>query len=212
MEIMCPRSVGPETASRTLESGHRASERLGTYFLELLLVRANYQWSSVGSSMTNQVPIVIFFMMVNVAPRLSGADALVFAGLSRRTTTDDARKLYPHSSIVDHHVYVADSDSHDGIGGIDIPGEGPDRRLRVLFEQRTAHGNVYPLCESALNRLRERYGTPSIVQEFDEERARTRRFIWSLGDEAMSLVCFRTGRKPFSAAELTIALRDTIVR
>jgi hypothetical protein len=53
------------------------------------------------------------------------------------------------------------------------------------------------------------YGKPSAVQEFDEERARNRRFLWRRGDEAPTFICFRFGRQPFSAAELTTAVRGS---
>jgi hypothetical protein len=149
-------------------------------------------------------------MLVQALP--TGAlpgDGFVFAGLSLRTTLQEAQKRYPHSLISGHHVYIADADSHDQIRAIDLPDERPNRRLRVFFERKTPRGNAYPRCDAVLGVVQTQYGEPSTAQEFDEERARNRRFVWWRGDEALSLHCFRSGRQRFSAAELTIAVRGT---
>jgi hypothetical protein len=131
-----------------------------------------------------------------------------FAGLSLHTTLEEVRKRYPRSLISGHHVYVAETDSHDHIGAIDLPDDGQNRNLRVFFERKTARGNAYPPCQAVLGTLVKQYGDPLTVQEFDEERARNRRFVWRRGDEALSLLCFRLGRPTFSASELTIGPVD----
>jgi hypothetical protein len=158
--------------------------------------------ASLRSRIRHAIALVVFLP--------SGAfpgDGFVFAGLSLRTTLQEVQKRYPHSLISGHHVYVADTDSHDQIRAIDLPDEGPNRRLGVFFERKTPRGNAYPACDQILSVLQRQYGKPSAVQEFDEERARNRRFLWRGGDEALTLLCFRFGRQPFSAAQLTIAVR-----
>jgi hypothetical protein len=169
--------------------------------------------SRVASSSDHRRPADIaacIVMLIQVLP--TGAvpgDGFAFAGLSLHTTLQEAEKRYPHSLISGHHVYIADADSHDQIRAIDLPDEGPNRRLRVFFERKTPRGNAYPRCDGVRRVLQEQYGESSTVQEFDEERARNRRFVWRRGDEVLSLRCFRFGRQPFSAAELTIAIRGT---
>jgi hypothetical protein len=132
------------------------------------------------------------------------AEGFVYSGLSLHTTIEDARKRYPRSSIVGRYVYVSDDDSHDHIHGIELADDGPNRRLKVSFERSRSRRPEYPRCEEVLATIKKQHGEPSTVQEFDEERARTRRFTWRRGDEALSVVCFRFGRRAFSAADLTI--------
>ena len=130
-----------------------------------------------------------------------------FAGLSLRTTIEEARKRYPRSMILGQHVYVSDAESRDGVHAIDVPDASPNRSLRLNFERATARGNAYPACDTVLQTLRTQYGAPATVQEFDEERLRNRRLTWRRGAEEMSLLCFRRATQPYSAAELTIAYR-----
>ena len=137
----------------------------------------------------------------------SSAEGFVYAGLSLRTTVEDARKEFPRSSFVGRHVYVADEDSHDDIHGIDLPSDGVNRRLRVFFERRGSRRNEYPRCEHIVARISAQYGEPARVQEFDEERSRNRRVSWFQGDEVLSVLCFRVGPQARSAAELTITAR-----
>ena len=150
------------------------------------------------------------FVLGNVfaASGVLADDGFVFAGLSLNTTVEDARKRYPHSLVSGHHVYVAEIDSHDDVRAVDIPADGPNRRLRVYLERRTTRGARYPRCDAVLEILRKQFGAPSRVQEFDEERARDRRLTWWRGNEAMSLLCFRIGQEPFFASDLTIAFRE----
>jgi hypothetical protein len=134
---------------------------------------------------------------------LLAAESFAFARLSLQTTLEAAQKRYPHSSITGGHVYVSEADSHDHIYGIDLPGTG-NPRLRIFFERRGRQRHDYPRCEQIAAAIRQQYGEPAVVQEFDEERSRNRRLIWRRGDEDLSLLCFRMGRQPLYAAELTI--------
>jgi hypothetical protein len=130
-----------------------------------------------------------------------------FAGLSLRTTIQEAQRRYPRSQVSGRHVYVSDAESHDHIHAIDLPDMTSNPRLTVFFEQTTAKGNAYPSCDALATPLRVRFGAPANIQEFDEERSRNRRLRWRNAREEMSLLCFRQGRQPFSAAELTITVR-----
>ena len=143
------------------------------------------------------------------APALLGVqERFVFAGLSRRTTVEELRTRYPKSLIVGRQVYVAESDSHDHIYTIRIPEATSAGRLTVGFEKPGPRAQAYPRCDTVLGAVERQYGKPATLQEFDEERARNRRYIWLRGDETLSLLCFRIGQRPFSASELTIALRE----
>ena len=154
---------------------------------------------------------MIISLLVVVAVSASSAtraqEGFQFAGLSLHTTIQEAQRRYPRSQVSGRHVYVSDADSHDHIHGIDLPDMTSSSRLTVFFEQTTAKGNAYPLCEAVATPLRARFGAPANVQEFDEERSRNRRLRWRNAREEMSLLCFRQGRQPFSAAELTITAR-----
>jgi hypothetical protein len=152
-------------------------------------------------------PLLGFLLLSVLSRRVLSADGFVFAGLSVHTTIEDARKRYLRSSIVGHYVYVSDDDSHDHIHGIELPGDGPDRRLKLFFERSRPRRPEYPRCAAMLAKIKKLYGEPSKVEEFDEEQARNRRFTWWRSDEALSLVCFRFGRQAFSAADLTITMR-----
>jgi hypothetical protein len=128
-----------------------------------------------------------------------------FSGLDLNTTIAEARTRYPRSSFRDTHVSIADADLRDEVRAIDLPGTGPNRRLKLYFERTTPQGNSYPSCDAIVSIVRKQYGEPSNVQEFDEERARNRRYVWSRSRETLSIQCFRTGRQPYSASDLTIA-------
>jgi len=102
-------------------------------------------------------------------------------------------------------VYIADADSHDHIYGIDLPaGSEATRRIRIFFERRGRQRNEYPRCEQVVAVITKQYGKPATVQDFSEEQSWNRRLIWRRGDEDLSLLCFRAGRQPLFAAELTI--------
>jgi hypothetical protein len=135
--------------------------------------------------------------------RLTPAESLHFAGLSPRTTMQEAQKRYPRSSFTGRHVYVSEADSHDHIYGIDLPGTG-EPRVRVLFERWRRGHNDYPRCEQVAAVIKKQYGEPAVLQEFDEERSRNRRLIWRSGEDELSLLCFHMGRRPFFAMQLTI--------
>ena len=133
------------------------------------------------------------------------ADVFTFGGLGLSTTVADVRRQYPRSTIRDRHVTVTEADVRDHIRAIDLPGTGVNRRLRVMFEREVGRGVAYPACDQVLAPIRQAYGAPSATQEFDEERARNRRYIWSRGGETLSLLCFRLDGTEFLASDLTIA-------
>jgi hypothetical protein len=132
------------------------------------------------------------------------AETVGFAGLSRQTGIEAARKRYPHSSIVGRHVYVSDADSHDHVYGIDLSDGSSSGQLRVFFERPGVQRPAYPPCEGLTAAIKKQYGEPSAVQEFAEEKAWNRRVIWRRDGESLSLNCFRMGRQPLFAGELTI--------
>jgi hypothetical protein len=132
-------------------------------------------------------------------------DVFTFGGLGLSTTVADVRRQYPRSTINDGHIRVAESDARNDIRAIDLPGTGVNRRLRIMFEREGRRGAEYPACDQVLAPIRLAYGAPSTTQEFDEERARNRRYIWSRGGETLSLLCFRLNGTEFLASDLTIA-------
>jgi hypothetical protein len=152
--------------------------------------------------------LVVGLLATAAASGGAAQEKFAFRGLSRDTTLEDLRTRYPESSISGRHLHVSEKDSHDHIYGISIPESDPAAPLILLFEKRGPRAATYPRCETVLGSLEKQYGEPARVQEFDEERARNRRFIWWRGGEALSLLCFRLGRPHFSAAELTISLRE----
>jgi hypothetical protein len=158
--------------------------------------------------MTAQSRVAGVLLLVAVSTTAAGAaDVFVFGGLSLNSTVDDARRLYPHSLISDHHIEVLDQDVREDVWAIDLPGSAESRRLRVFFEQLTEHGATYPRCEQVLSVVERKYGAPANVQEFAEEQAWNRRHIWPRGGEVLTLLCFRLGRGALSASEITIAPR-----
>ncbi len=145
--------------------------------------------------------------VIGLSSGLSAAQ-FSFAGLSRQTTDEEARKRYPHSSAFGQHIKVAEVDSHNHIYGVDVPsGAGSSRQLRLYFERNVRGRNVYPACDDIAVIIRKEYGEPVNIQNFTEERSMNRRFIWSNAGEELSLLCFRKGPQRLTAAELTITSR-----
>jgi len=137
------------------------------------------------------------------------AGVFSFTGLSLVTTVEELKHRYPNSSMVGNHLYVAEADSHDHIYGIEIPGPNPGGRLRLSFERsrKLSHDAQpqYPTCEKILSILETRYGAPSRVKEFAEERSWNRRLSWEKDRELLSLHCFRMRGTDFFAEAITIA-------
>jgi hypothetical protein len=134
-----------------------------------------------------------------------------FAGLTRRTTIEQLRQRYPKSSLVGSYMYVAATDSHDHIYGVEVPRPDGTGRLRLSFERpadvppaRTAR---YPRCDALASALKARYGSPANVEEFSEERARNRRLSWHGPSEILALHCFRVDGKAFLAEALSVERR-----
>ena len=143
--------------------------------------------------------------IIGAGLRLWPAESFAFAGLSPRTTIEAVRLRYRHSLIAGRHVYVAEADSHDHIYGIGLAQDGESsRRITIFFERRGRQRNEYPPCEQVAAAVRKHYGEPTVVQEFSEERSKNRRLTWRRGAEDLSLLCFRMGRQPLFASELTI--------
>ena len=145
--------------------------------------------------------IVVLATVLHAAP-----DQLFsFAGLTLASTPADARRLFPRSAIQDHRVTVATADIRDYARVIELPVSGAGARLHVFFE-RGGQRPQYPSCDQVLTVLQKQYGRPATVQEFDEERARNRRYLWIRVDEELSLLCFNLGSgRRFSASEVTLA-------
>lgn len=136
------------------------------------------------------------------------AEGFVFAGLGLGTTDGELKARYPRSSMVGNYMYLSEADSHDHIYGIEIPGTGPEGRLRLSFErpreQSGARGPRYPSCQHVLSVIQARYGSPARVMEFAEEGSWNRSLVWIKAGETLSLHCFRLGRDAFFAEALTI--------
>ena len=147
--------------------------------------------------------VALLFGVLPFSLSLWPAESLSFAGLSPRTTVEAAKKRYPRSSFRDRHVYISEEDSHDHIYGLDLADSG-NARVRIWFERHRREHHQYPRCEQVVAVITKQYGQPAVVQEFDEERCRNRRLIWRHSEEELSLLCFRMGRQPFFAADLTI--------
>ena len=143
--------------------------------------------------------------VTTLTPGLWSAEGFEFAELSPQTTIQEARKRYPTSAILGRHVHVSEADSHDHVYGIDLSenAESPPS-IRIFFERQGRQRQEYPRCEQVDATIRQKYGDPAVVQEFDEEQSRNRRLIWRRNGEELSLVCFRKGSQPLFAAELVI--------
>jgi hypothetical protein len=96
---------------------------------------------------------------------------LSFAGLSPRTTVEAAKKREPRSSFLDRHVSISEEDSHDHIYGLDLA-NSDDARVRIWFPRRQREHHEYPRCEQVAAVMKNQYGEPTAVQEFDEEPSR----------------------------------------
>src|SRR5262245_11339245 len=124
-----------------------------------------------------------------------------FAGLSRTTTLDEAKRLYPHSTISGSYVYVSAADAHDHIFGIEISTTTSDR-LRIDFEDP---GHHYPSCVSIEKAITSRHGRASNIREFNEEMMHNRYLTWRLTTETVTLQCFRDDeKKPFVAEAIVV--------
>ncbi len=157
--------------------------------------------------MTNLLQPVAIVLVASLIPGLS-AQQFSFAGLSRQTTVEEARKRYPRSSIFGQHINVAEADSHNHIYGIDVGlADAASRQLRLYFERKLRGRNVYPGCNDVAAIIRKQYGEPANIQNFIEERSRNTRLIWSSAGEELSLLCFRIGQQRLMAAELIITGR-----
>jgi hypothetical protein len=50
--------------------------------------------------------------------------------------------------------------------------EAGDARVRIWFERRQREHHEYPRCEQVAAVMKNQYGEPTAVQEFDEEPSR----------------------------------------
>jgi hypothetical protein len=73
--------------------------------------------------------------------------------------------------FVDRHVSISEEDSHDHIYGLDLA-NSDDARVRIWFPRRQREHHEYPRCEQVAAVMKNQYGEPTAVQEFDEEPSR----------------------------------------
>lgn len=135
-------------------------------------------------------------------------DGFGFAGLSLKTTVGELKKRYPKSPMVANYMYLSEIESHDHIYGIEIPAN-PGGRLGLVFERPQSlgspHNGRYPACQQIVSVIQSRYGLPTRVEEFAEEKSLNRRFSWTRQGEILSLHCFRVNSTNFQAEALTIS-------
>jgi hypothetical protein len=91
-------------------------------------------------------------------PGIAQEGPLTFVGLGLRRDLATVETRYPRSHRVGHYVYVAPEESHDHVYGIEVPGDGPARRLRVTFERPDGvpspdGSGRYPTCASVQRRI-----------------------------------------------------------
>jgi hypothetical protein len=162
----------------------------------------------------NTVPRVLLLSALHVMwipPAI--AETFSFGDLHLRTTAEDLRHRYPASKLVGNYMYIAPSDSHDHIYGIQLPAKDGAGRLKLFFERpdvpHIGRERQYPRCDRLMSALRAKYGPPDTVEEYSEERARNRRLSWRRSQEVLALHCFRLHRVEFLAEALTI---DVVVQ
>lgn len=137
---------------------------------------------------------------------LAQPEPFAFAGLSLKTTIAELKTRYPRSTAVGTLIHVSNEDSHDHVSTIGLSTDGKVRTLNITFERTLPGGTVaYPMCETLLALLKERYGNPAKLVDVQEEQARNRWFEWNTSAESMILRCFRMPRQPLYAERLTIS-------
>lgn len=142
-------------------------------------------------------------------------DGFAFAGLSLKSDMVTLTARYPRSTRVGNHVSVRPEESHDHVYGVEVQGEGPSRRLRILFERPAGVPSPdgtgrYPTCAQVQRMIERTYGSPASIMEFAEESAWREDRLWQRGAEQLRLICFGARGRPGSllAQGLVIAPVD----
>ena len=136
-------------------------------------------------------------------PGLAQEGPLTFVGLGLRSDLATVEARYPRSHRVGNYVYVAPEESHDHVYGIEVPDDGPGRRLRVTFERPDGvpspdGSGRYPTCASVQRQIERAYGSPASILEFAEEASWRADRLWRRGLEELRLICFGERNRPAS--------------
>ena len=116
------------------------------------------------------------------------------------STIESVKDAYPHSSVSDTWIEVADADSHDFIRSISISSE----LVALGFVHRGALGrDEMPLCLKVFDRIYAVHGGPDIVQKHSVEAVKVHRRVWKRGNEYLGLRCYeRDGERYAERVEL----------
>ncbi len=142
-------------------------------------------------------------------------DGFAFAGLSLQSDLAALTARYPRSTRVGNHVSIRPEESHDHVYGVEVQGDGPGRRLRILFERPAGVPSPdgtgrYPTCAQVQRTIERTYGSPASIMEFADQSTWREDRLWQRGAEQLRLICFGARGRPGSllAQALVIAPVD----
>jgi len=171
------------------QPGNRVSRRLDRWAL----------LAEVAAGVIPALPLLLILASSSAAPE----PAFTFGDLHLQSGNAEIAQRYPASRRVGDYVYVAPQDSHDHIYGIELPGPGPARRLRVSFERPDGVPSPdgrgrYPRCETVERILQQVYGPPAALDQFAEEASRRSDRLWQRSGEELRLICFGEPGRPMT--------------
>lgn len=137
------------------------------------------------------------------APAVAQEAGFTFAGLGLKSDVATVSARYPRSTRVGSYFYVRPEESHDHIYGVEVPGAGPGRRLRISFERPAGvpspdGSGRYPTCAQVQRTIERTYGLPASIMEFAEGASWREDRLWQRGAEELRLICFGTRGRPAS--------------
>ena len=131
-----------------------------------------------------------------------------YAGVSLASDFKAVAARYPHSTPQDNYVRLDPADIHDHISAIELSGDGPSRRVRILFEIQESDARLrYPLCRDVEKKIASTFGRPNQIRRFAEEASPRADRIWRSDTEELTLVCFGDGGGIFRAEAVQITRR-----
>lgn len=157
-------------------------------------------------------------LMLAAATHVADASPAYFRYAGIALEDFDFAERFPASRVLDGYVRLSEADSRGHVYYVSRSSTAQGLELRMVFEKpeeyvsprpttwKAGHYARFPPCAVVLSNLVNRYGQPSLVDDYAEERLAMHVRQWSHGDETMKLVCYRIdGRGKALAAELWIA-------
>ena len=135
--------------------------------------------------------------------------------------TQDLKRVFPTSLILNEEVWVSENDSRDSVyyirrtymkdrTEIKMVLEKPDKLLpKKPRTWEEGHYAKFPPCNDVLTKLVNQYGKPVKERSSWEERLKNNFRIWSYGSEYLELTCYQIdGRGKELAAEIVIGHKN----